>query len=93
MTQSTATAVMVKCGDTFVRITDVALGFAVRNGWEPCPSCGRRTPAHLKGTYVVNGTHNPDKICSDRCRNARRGDCECECGGEHHGVDRAGAFG
>jgi hypothetical protein len=27
--------------------------------------------------------------CDSRCRCAKGGDCECSCGGEFHGIDRA----
>ncbi len=36
--------------------------------------------------YKVNGTKHK---CGGRCRQAKGGDCECECGGRFHGIDRA----
>ena len=35
-------------------------------------------------------TRQPHK-CDARCRNAKRGDCECACGGEFHGCDAMSA--
>lgn len=34
-------------------------------------------------------TNRPHK-CDARCRGAKRGDCECACGGEFHGCDALG---
>jgi|GEM_PF-6183965 hypothetical protein len=33
----------------------------------------------------VVGRHNADVRCDARCENARKGDCECSCGGANHG--------
>jgi len=34
---------------------------------------------------TVNGRYNPAIKCGARCLNAKHGDCECSCGGAHHG--------
>jgi len=49
-----------------------------------CPTCGpdvywRIACKSLKKTY------NAAVKCTSKCTNAKRGDCECSCGGEHHG--------
>lgn len=37
---------------------------------------------------VAYKNQNPSKhVCGARCRTAKGGNCECECGGEYHGVD------
>jgi len=89
-TRTSTVAVMLQCGPDFIRMTDAPEAFNIAHGHVPCPACGRKREHRAD---AIRGTHNPDKTCSARCRNARRGDCECECAGEHHGVDRAGAFG
>lgn len=35
--------------------------------------------------YEIDGTKHK---CDSRCRNAKRDDCECSCGGKNHGIDR-----
>jgi hypothetical protein len=45
-------------------------------------------------TYRVTGTPvrgkvNTTKACTARCMSATNGDCECECGGERHGLNHA----
>lgn len=34
---------------------------------------------------MIHGTHNADKVCTERCMGATGPSCECECGGENHG--------
>lgn len=49
--------------------------------WINCPACHRSILAD-----AVRGTYNPDKACKTSCVNAKRGDCECSCGGRDHGI-------
>lgn len=51
------------------------------HGYSKC-ACGR--PARQAW---INGRVNTAKVCDGRCTSAKRGDCECECGGENHGAD------
>ena len=57
-----------------------------------CPVCataGRLTPIGQPCRIVLSvlsGTYNPDKRCGSACRNATGPDCECRCGGVHHGA-------
>ena len=46
-----------------------------------CKECGE----YMTGK-AVRGTKNPSVKCGAKCRNAKGGECECECGGEHHGA-------
>lgn len=43
-------------------------------------SCGRK----VRLTKVF-GKYRADKKCDARCENATGHDCECACGGKHHG--------
>jgi hypothetical protein len=51
-------------------------------GMDPMPAkCGHRVwHKHIVGSY------NPDKSCDGRCMSAKRGSCDCSCGGENHGA-------
>jgi hypothetical protein len=45
------------------------------------------TTEFLPVTRIIN--YNPEgkqHKCDGRCVNAKRGDCECSCGGENHGA-------
>lgn len=46
-----------------------------------CPTCGIFVRAE-----AVRGYYNPAKPCKTSCVNAKRGDCECSCGGRDHGI-------
>ena len=62
-------------------------GDAARNAyvlggvWTRCPRCGNSVMAD-----AVRGIYNPAKACKTSCVNAKRGDCECSCGGRDHGI-------
>jgi hypothetical protein len=49
--------------------------------WTRCPACGLSVNAE-----AVRGTYNAAKPCKTSCVNAKRGDCECSCGGRDHGI-------
>lgn len=49
--------------------------------WTNCPVCNLSIMAD-----AVRGTYNPAKPCKTSCVNAKRGDCECSCGGRDHGI-------
>lgn len=34
----------------------------------------------------LKGSHNPEKKCDSRCQSAKRGSCDCSCGGHNHGI-------
>ena len=44
-------------------------------------------PVTRRICYKVNGTKHK---CGGKCRTAKGGDCECECGGRFHGIERFG---
>ncbi len=48
-----------------------------------CPDCGKEFGL---GGKPVKGTLNPAVKCGERCRTARRADCECSCDGANHGA-------
>jgi len=50
-----------------------------RNPSTACFSCGATVELEL-----VKG-HVTDEKCGEKCRMAKRGDCECSCGGANHG--------
>lgn len=33
----------------------------------------------------IKGTYNPNHKCNAQCRNAKRNECVCDCGGANHG--------
>ena len=46
------------------------------------------TTAYLPVTRIIRYNEAGTKHkCDARCVNAKRGDCECSCGGVNHGVD------
>jgi hypothetical protein len=45
-----------------------------------CPNCKK-----MMSFEKLDAVQNPEHVCDGRCVNARRGDCECSCGGENHG--------
>jgi len=49
-----------------------------------CAGCGKRS--RVWGT-VIRGKVNAAKGCTARCMAATSSDCECECGGEQHGIN------
>lgn len=49
-----------------------------------CPKCGR----HGESNRVV-GSYSDHK-CDARCMGAKKGDCECSCGGKNHGINYLG---
>ena len=52
--------------------------------WVARDANGILRPVERMIAYKVNGTKHK---CSDRCRTAKGNSCECECGGQFHGVD------
>ena len=46
-----------------------------------CPQC-RAIRVKINEVAAVL---NPQHICNTSCMTARRAECECSCGGEHHG--------
>lgn len=48
--------------------------------WTKCPICNWSECAN-----AVRGTYSSKK-CGSLCLHAKRGDCECSCAGENHGV-------
>jgi hypothetical protein len=46
-----------------------------------CPVCQWSVLAD-----AVRGTYSATKKCGGACLHAKRGDCECQCGGENHGT-------
>ncbi len=53
--------------------------FVVREAKAQGPMCHGST----RWTKVV-GVENAEIRCTASCRNAKRAECECECGGKHH---------
>jgi hypothetical protein len=49
--------------------------------WVRCPACNYSMMAD-----AVRGTYNASRKCKTSCVNAKRGDCECSCGGRDHGI-------
>lgn len=66
------------CKTTFA-VTDTTVW---RKIIRPCPTCSTQTALDR-----VSGVKS-DKKCDARCQNAKRGECECSCGGENHGCLR-----
>lgn len=50
--------------------------------WTRCPACQMSVMAD-----AVRGSFSSIKKCGAICMNAKRGDCECQCAGENHGVN------
>lgn len=50
--------------------------------WTKCPVCNISICAE-----AVRGSYSAAKKCGALCMNAKRGDCECSCAGENHGVN------
>ena len=48
--------------------------------WTRCSVCGYSVMAD-----AVRGNYNPAKKCNATCVYAKRGICDCSCGGENHG--------
>lgn len=46
-----------------------------------CPNCGAERPIPMTITATKS-----DTPCNDRCVTATGDDCQCECGGENHGI-------
>lgn len=65
------------------RYSRALLNSFIRLGWI-CPQHNR-----FFKLIPVKGIVNIDRTCDHRCLNARRGDCECPCGGENHGASYA----
>ena len=64
--------------------TETAAGKIYRGKQAPaiaCQTCGD----YMTGKPIP-GPKNPAIKCGSKCRNAKGGECECECGGEHHGA-------
>jgi hypothetical protein len=49
----------------------------------PCDGCGK---TYRIWGNTLRGRFSATKTCDSRCRNAVTADCECNCGGEHHGI-------
>jgi hypothetical protein len=83
MTTTASPAVILVCSAKHTtRIPAAAVdAHWARHGYSKC-ACGR--PARQNW---VHGKTNAAVRCDARCTNARRGDCECSCGGENHGSD------
>jgi len=48
-----------------------------------CPECGCNLP---KGGQV-QGRYSESHACGAKCRGAKGPNCECQCGGENHGMN------
>lgn len=48
-----------------------------------CPSCGKWHG--LEVIKAILGVYRPEIACSDKCLSAKGHDCQCSCGGAHHG--------
>jgi hypothetical protein len=55
----------------------------VLNAANGCPDCGLPS---VNGGYAVKGTYDADITCGSRCIAATGHDCECQCGGQNHGI-------
>jgi len=51
------------------------------SGLVKCEVCNQPTEA-----FVVNGSMNETVKCDTRCTDAKGHKCECECGGDNHGI-------
>ena len=51
-----------------------------------CDGCDKR---YRVRPTMLRGKVNTSKGCNARCMAATSSDCECECGGERHGINHA----
>jgi len=71
---STATFNFLQC-----RRCKVSRAFPADRNWD-CQNCGR-----MMIWKKVTGTQRDEVKCGGKCLVATGSDCECSCGGEHHG--------
>lgn len=73
-------------GEQFVTV-DTEIGPVVyepnrHTGHVFCPDCGRSLHVNVK---PLRATTVSERRCDGRCRDAMSDNCQCACGGEHHG--------
>src|SRR6186713_1070066 len=56
--------------------------FYVYAGYDPENSKAPQLPVTRRIEYKINGSKHK---CDARCQNAKGRNCECACGGKHHG--------